>query len=50
MSKHTGFDNSINKVLSWNEAIIVLVHLSEQVSETRFLVVHKLKELEKQKK
>jgi hypothetical protein len=41
----TGLHNAINEVFAWNEAFVIFVHFTEQISDTRLLVVHVLHEL-----
>lgn len=43
--KLTGVDYAIDELVSGNQAVVVLVHLAEEVCQTGLLVVHELEEL-----
>lgn len=42
----TRIDDSINENIAWYQAIVILIHLAEQVCEARFFVIHELQELQ----
>lgn len=42
--KLTCVDDSIHKDVAWDESVVVLVHLPEQVCQPGLLVVHELEE------
>jgi hypothetical protein len=43
--KLTRVDDAINENIAWYQAVIILVHLAEQICEARFFVVHEFQEL-----
>lgn len=45
--KLTRANDAVDENVARYQAIVVLVHLSEQVCEARFLVVHEFQELQK---
>lgn len=50
LGKLTRIDDSIDEDIARYQAIVVLVHLAEQIRQTWFLVVHELQELRTRRK
>lgn len=43
---HTRFYDSVGKIVSRNQAIVIFVHLTEQICQSGFLMVHESQELQ----
>lgn len=41
----TGIHNSLDKIVPRNQAVVVLVHLSEEICQSGLLMIHELQEL-----
>lgn len=47
--KLTRVDDAVDEYFAWYQAVVILIHLAEQVGEAGFLVVHELQELDEWK-
>lgn len=43
----TGIHNPLDEIFPWNQAIVVLIHLPEEIRQPRLLVIHEFQELSK---
>lgn len=45
LKQRTGIDYSIDEYVTWYQAIVILVHFTEQIRQTGFFVIHEFEEL-----